>query len=132
MVGEPIPEDVKPLKKKPIGLVYGKEASFWRVRVFKLVQWLSSIINFVPSITQGDIYIDSQKKRVGNECVLCFGDVPAAIAKFTQKMNCVKYFDKLLNIYLQILKNVITQGKITGLERSSLYRIRTMNTDCKF
>nr|XP_058948310.1 alpha-1,6-mannosylglycoprotein 6-beta-N-acetylglucosaminyltransferase A-like [Pocillopora verrucosa] len=30
VVGEPIPEDVKPLKKKPIGLVYGKEASFWR------------------------------------------------------------------------------------------------------
>ena len=54
--------------------------------------------------------------------MLCFGDVPAAIAKFTQKMNCVKYFDKLLNICLQILKNVITQGKITGLERSS-YRI---------
>ena len=132
MVGEPIPEDVKPLKKKPIGLVYGKEASFWRVRVFKLVQWLSSIINFSFLRSPRETIHRFSEKRVGNECVLCFGDVPAAIAKFTQKMNCVKYFDKLLNICLQILKNVITQGKITGLERSSLYRIRTMNTDCKF
>ncbi|XP_058948296.2 alpha-1,6-mannosylglycoprotein 6-beta-N-acetylglucosaminyltransferase A-like isoform X2 [Pocillopora verrucosa] len=30
VVGEPIPEDVKPLKKKPIGLVYGKDVQFWQ------------------------------------------------------------------------------------------------------
>ena len=37
VVSEPVPEDAKPLTKKPIGLVYGKDVEFWRVRIFKPV-----------------------------------------------------------------------------------------------
>ena len=33
MVSRPVPVDEKPLKKKPIGLVYGKDVEFWEVRV---------------------------------------------------------------------------------------------------
>ena len=33
MVSRPVPVDEKPLKKNPIGLVYGKDVEFWAVRV---------------------------------------------------------------------------------------------------
>lgn len=32
VVSDPIPADAKPLDKKAIGLVYGKDAEFWAVR----------------------------------------------------------------------------------------------------
>lgn len=33
VVSGPVPEDVKPPKKKPIGLVYGKDVEFWAVKI---------------------------------------------------------------------------------------------------
>ena len=37
VVSGPVPEDAERLKKKPIGLVYGKDVEFWRVRVRRII-----------------------------------------------------------------------------------------------
>lgn len=33
VVSGPVPVDTQPLKKKPVGLVYGKNVNFWQVRL---------------------------------------------------------------------------------------------------
>lgn len=39
VVSGPVPEDIKPPKKKPIGLVYGKDAEFWAVKICNNIAW---------------------------------------------------------------------------------------------
>ena len=47
VVSGPVPPDSKPLKKKPIGLVYGKDVEFWQVS--------RDMVSFVMSLSTLEI-----------------------------------------------------------------------------